>query len=263
MRGRVGAAEDRPVLGPRTPPRVGSRWPEEAAIAGQARQDVDPEVGLHQLGDVVVAVQQQQRAGCVGRPRRLRRAQLAMASVVAVPACGPRRPTASGSTQLPVASGIAASHWYSQAPMIPLCGVPAVTKRPQVRSGLVLASGRGQVVPSTTHSRRASTRAGGIVWAKRRRNAATSSEPSASASQIAGPAAAKARRQRVAHQAAGTVATEHGVEQVAQRIAAQAEHALVEFGAKARQRGGRCGSHAADYPQPGALSLSVSSFVTV
>jgi hypothetical protein len=76
-----------------------------------------------------------------------------------------------------------------------------------------------------------------------------------------GPAAAKDRDQAVPHQAGGLRAGQHGIEQLAQRIAAQPEHALVEFGAKARQRGSRSGVHAADYPHPGALSLLGPSFV--
>ena len=66
--------------------------------------------------------------------------------------------------------------------MTPLCGVPPVTKRTQVRSGLVLAPGRGQTEPSSAHSSRWPRTGRGVCRANSRRSAVTSSAPSASAS---------------------------------------------------------------------------------
>src|SRR5680860_1573255 len=84
---------------------------------------------------------------------------------------------------------------------MPLCGVPAVTKRTWVRSGLVFASGRGQHEPSIAHSSRWSATGGGSAVTTRRRSAVTSTVPSLRASNTLGHACwyagARLRRTRL------------------------------------------------------------------
>ncbi|MGH2530671.1 MAG: hypothetical protein ACRDJW_00065, partial [Thermomicrobiales bacterium] len=65
----------------------------------------------------------------------------------------------------------------------------------------------------------------------------------------------------MAHQAGGTVAGQHRVQQIAHRIPAQPAAALVECGAKARQRAERSAVHTRDDPHSGALSPSIPPFV--
>ena len=54
-------------------------------------------------------------------------------------------------------SGTATNHWYDQAGTTPFCGQPGNGRYSQVRSALARAAGRGQLVPSMTHTGRPST----------------------------------------------------------------------------------------------------------
>ena len=209
--------------------------PPRAAIRTRAREKrrllarrpgVDAQVGLDQVGHVVMAVQQQQRPRRLGARAACAARSWAMASVVAVPAARSRRPSSSGSTQLPLASGTPPA---TGTPRRPRCRSPAVTPRPAAprAAALVLAPGAARSChPAPTagvlHHRR---RQGGGKQATQR------GEVEGAVGQgirRTGPAAAKDRAQAVAHQAGGAIATEHRIEQLAQRIAPQTEDALVE-----------------------------------
>jgi hypothetical protein len=102
-------------------------------------------------------------------------------------AVGSRRRTSSGNTQLSAASGTATNHWYDQAGTTPFCGQPGKGRYSQVRSALARAAGRGQLVPSMTHTGRPSTRAESANdSANNLRNRAVSIEPSLKASHVLG-----------------------------------------------------------------------------
>ncbi len=105
-----------------------------------------------------------------------------MARAVGGGASGPRRRRSSGSTQRPAGVGSATSHWYSQLGTSTASGRAATGLRPEVRSGLLWAAGRGHSVPSTAHTGRSSGSGLGKWAGSRECSAATATRPAAKAS---------------------------------------------------------------------------------
>src|SRR5947209_1882024 len=124
------------------------------------------------------------RDGAVGRVSELRRLlRLAIAVLVGQPKrlTMQTRPTTPGT---PFGGAIHPAH-LDQAGITPLWGQPGSGRYSQVRSALARAAGRGQLVPSITHSGRPSTTAESTsVLVNRVRSRVTSTEPSASASHV-------------------------------------------------------------------------------
>src|SRR5438270_11188887 len=119
---------------------------------------------------------------------------------------------------------------------MPLWGQPGNGRYSQVRSALARAAGRGQLVPSITHSGRPSITAESTsVRVNRARTSVTSTEPSASAVARARPQPPKCGSQAESHQRAAVGCRQCCIQQFEQTILTKAQ-AVVELLPEANKR---------------------------
>jgi hypothetical protein len=156
------------------------------ALLGQAHQHVSVDFSDCQGLQVVASVERDHGPRLTGWLRFPHRDDLIQGHV--------RRRLGRRSTPLyiqrqhPAASRIRHSNqplWYAQAGTTPFWAQPGSGRYSQVRWVLARAAARGQLVPSITHSGRPSTTAESVrVRTNNSRSAATSTDPSASASHV-------------------------------------------------------------------------------